>query len=308
MLTLIHTSCLALLFIATVLLFKALADVPVPMAIRLGYPGVRRRRALESGGFFPTLEPIMRYGAGLVALTPQNSLLRMLRSRQEKELLQADHYLGLTPDELSALSLISMFGLGASVFGISVGLEMTQGGPIEKSYTIGALGAAFGLLLPTLQLREIIRARMKVIARGLPHAIEVVAMCMGAGLDFPGALRQVAGDTGSEQDALARELSVILEQLQLGHTRKAALRNFAERVPSDAVRDFVNAVVQAEEKGNPLAKVIQVQGRILGMRRSVAAEEAAARAGVLMILPMMLLVTCILLLLMGPFMVKGVGF
>ena len=108
---------------------------------------------------------------------------------------------------------------------------------------------------------------------------------------FPGALRQLTTDKRGEEDSLSRELSVILEQLQLGHTRKAALRHFAERVPSEAVRDFVNAVVQAEEKGNPLAQVIQVQGRILSQRRSVAAEEAAARAGVLMIVPMMILVT-----------------
>ena len=74
------------------------------------------------------------------------------------------------------------------------------------------------------------------------------------------------------------------------------------------MRDFVNAVVQAEQKGNPLARVIQVQGRMLNMRRSVAAEEAAARAGVLMIGPMVLQLGCILLLLMGPFLVKGIGF
>jgi tight adherence protein C len=86
------------------------------------------------------------------------------------------------------------------------------------------------------------------------------------------------------------------------------LLNFADRVTSRAVRDFVNAVIQAEQRGNPLAKVIQVQGRMLSMHRSVVAEESAARAGVLMIVPMMLLLGCILLFLMGPFLVKGVGF
>ncbi len=133
-------------------------------------------------------------------------------------------------------------------------------------------------------------------------------MCMGAGMDFPGALRQLCSESHEKHDALAREFTVILEQIGLGHTRQQALRGFAERIPSDAVRDFVNAVVQAEQRGNPLAKVIQVQGRILNQRRTVLAEEAAARAGVLMILPMILLVACIMLLLMGPFIVKGIGF
>ena len=75
-----------------------------------------------------------------------------------------------------------------------------------------------------------------------------------------------------------------------------------------AMFELSYAVVQAEQKGNPLAKVIQIQGRMLNQRRSVAAEEAAARAGVLLIAPMVLLVACIMLLLMGPFLTKGIGF
>jgi tight adherence protein C len=130
---------------------------------------------------------------------------------------------------------------------------------------------------------------------------------MGAGLDFPAALRMLSESNAPKPSPLAREFTVILEHLEFGHTRKEALESFAERVPSRAVADFVSAVIQAEQKGNPLARVLQIQGRMLSMRRSVAAEEAAARAGVLMILPMVLLVGSILLLLMGPFLVKGIG-
>jgi tight adherence protein C len=104
---------------------------------------------------------------------------------------------------------------------------------------------------------------------------------------------------------LRRELSYILEQLELGHTRREALLAFAERVPAPAVRDFVSAVVQAEEKGNPLVRVIQIQGRVLNQRRSVAAEEAAARAGVMMMAPLVLLLGAILLLLLGPVIVRA---
>jgi tight adherence protein C len=121
-----------------------------------------------------------------------------------------------------------------------------------------------------------------------------------------GTLRLLSQPREGKRDALAREFSLILEELELGKTRRDALLSFAERVPTQAVRDFVLAVVQAEQKGNPLAKVIQVQGRMLNMRRSVAAEQAAARAGVLMVVPMMILLCCILLLLLGPFIVKGV--
>jgi tight adherence protein C len=128
-----------------------------------------------------------------------------------------------------------------------------------------------------------------------------------SGLDFPGAMRTVSKPTNGRPNALSSELSALLEELELGHTRKEALEHFAERVPTQAVEDFTYAVIQADQKGNPLARVLQVQGRMLSMRRSVAAEEAAARAGVLMIAPMVLLLGCIMLLLMGPFLVKGIG-
>ena len=270
--------------------------VPIPARPRLGRRGVERRHALDAGGGFSLLEPLVRFLAGSLALLP----LAKLREVQERELRQADHPLGLTPNELSGLSLVSAIALGVVMFGV---------GSYTSLSLFWALAAtAFGLVLPTLQLREHIRRRAKEITRGLPHSIEIVAMCMGAGHDFPGALRLVADPQGGRQTALSRELHVILEHLELGHTRRDALKSFAERVPTDAVRDFVNAVTQAEEKGNPLAKVLQVQGRMLNMRRSVAAEEAAARAAVMLVGPMMILVCCVLLLLMGPFLVRGVGF
>jgi tight adherence protein C len=277
-------------------LVGTLAGVPVPPAPRLGHRGAERRRALDQGGLFATLEPLVRFVAGLAALFP----LGKLRERQERELRRADYCLGLTADELIALSFLSAISLGTLAFFVAP--------YADASRALAMPAAAFGAILPSLQVQEIIRKRIKHVSRGLPHSIEIAAMCMGAGLDFPGALRLLAAPRAGERDPLVRELSLILEELELGRTRREALLNFAERVPTQAVRDFVNAVIQAEQKGNPLAKVIQVQGRVLNQRRSVAAEEAAARAGILMMAPMVLLLCCILLLLMGPFFVKGIGF
>lgn len=286
---------LVLLACALFGLVLLVAGTPIPPPPRLGHRGAERQRAIAVGGFFAVVEPLVRFLAGLIALLP----LERLRRRQERELRRADHYLGITPDEYTALAVISAVALSGSVAGIA---RMAGRGVVPA-----IAAGAFGLLLPTLQIQEVIRQRTKEISRGLPHAIEIAAMCMGAGLDFPSAMRLIAGPSGGGR-ALAREFAQILEELELGHTRRQALLGFAERVPISAVRDLVNAIIQAEQKGNPLAKVIQVQGRMLNMRRSVAAEEAAARAGVLMIAPMMLLVGCIVLLLLGPFMVKGIGF
>jgi len=293
---LLRIGCYALLAIAAFGIVALVASVPVPPAPRLGHRGTERRKGLTSNSLFATAEPILRFVAGLVSLLP----LHRFRVQQELELRRAGFCLGLTPDEYTALCLLSALCLGplVSVLAKHCGTNATLFIP----------AAIFGFILPRLQVQEVIRERVKSISRGLPHSIEIAALCMGAGLDFPGSLRMLVNADKEHKDALTQEFASILEELDLGHTRRQALLNFAERVRTPAVRDFVNAVVQAEQKGNPLAKVIQVQGRMLNMRRSVAAEEAAARAGVLMIGPMVLLLGCILLLLMGPFMVKGIGF
>ena len=90
--------------------------------------------------------------------------------------------------------------------------------------------------------------------RRLPYAIDLLALGMGAGLDFPGAVRQVVEKSGAPDDPLVEEFTLILQGLNLGRTRRQALEDFAERVPSDAVKEFVGAVVQAELRGNPVAE------------------------------------------------------
>ncbi len=262
---------------------------------KYGHRGAERQRSLDAGGLFASFEPAIRFAAAVV--TPMMSSRR--RVRLGAELQRADDVLGLSAEELTALSLLAATVLGAAVFAIA------QVAQVDLRYAI--LVSGFGWALPGLHVRKVVRSRAKAITRALPPAIEIASMCMSAGLDFPGALRMLAERNALQRTPLGREFSVILEHLDFGHTRRHALEIFADRVPCRAVRDFVHAVIQAEQKGNPLARVLQVQGRMLNMRRSVAAEEAAARAGVLLIIPMIFLMGAILLLLMGPFMVQGLG-
>jgi tight adherence protein C len=270
-------------------------SLPVAVIPRQGHKGSVRRVARVQQGLFALSEPLIRRLAAVCALVPGKGW----RGRLLTQLEQADDFMGLVPDELTAMGVLGALGLG--------GLATVACKLSDMSYAIAGVAVVLGYLLPRIQLNETIRARQKEIRRGLPSAIEIVALCMGAGMDFPAAIRLVAEPHKPTKSALKRELRVILEQLELGSTRREALRTFAERVPTEAVRDFVNSVVQAEEKGNPLARVIQIQGRMLSQKRSVLAEEAAARAGVMMILPMVLLMACILTLLMGPFIVRGGG-
>jgi tight adherence protein C len=222
-----------------------------------------------------------------------------LREAQALHLEQSGHFLGLSPDEYTAATVLCCVGL-ASLFGV-LSHWLNQGG-----LGVG-LGAALGAALPYWRIEGTVRERCKQIRRGFPAAVDLAALCVGAGLDFPGALRAIVNNS-DEQDLVAGEFRHILALLDVGHTRRHALAQLERRVPVAPVRDFVRALTQAEEKGNPIHEALTVQATMNRMQRSVAAEEAAARAGVLMIVPMMLLLGCILLMLMGPFMVNGMGF
>jgi tight adherence protein C len=260
-----------------------------------GARGLKRARALDEGGSFATIEPLMRLVASWVAPFP----LPKLRKEIDRQLVLAGDWLGLTANEFIALSILS------SVLFLAIGLVGGHFMELSPLFSVFFLGV--GAMLPYLRMTGETQDRFKAINRGLPTQIDLASLCMGAGLDFPGALRQIVDKAVDKRDPLVEEVQRILQELDLGRTRKQALENFAERCPTDAVRDFVGAVVQAEEKGNPLAEVLRIQARMLRMRRSIMAEESAARAAVLMMGPLMLIFCAIILILLGPFIINGMN-
>ncbi len=268
------------------------ALTPADLQPDVGLKGLKRKAILDEQGLFNVIEPLMRWLARRIASLP----IQDTRDRINTQLREAGEYLGLTADEYLALCVLS--SLMMLVAGVVIDKLTSIGGIVILMFT------GFGSIIPHMQVSGEIERRFKQVNRGLPHAIDLVALTMSAGLDFPGALRQVTEKTADKSDALYEELTRILQELELGRTRKQALLAFAERSPTESVRDFVSAVVQAEEKGNPLAEVLQIQATMLRMRRSIAAEESAARAGVLMMGPLMLIFCTIMMIILGPFAVN----
>jgi tight adherence protein C len=259
---------------------------------RLGMRGLKRQQALAEGGSFTSIEPMMRMVAGWVAHLPLGDKRREI----DEMLKHSGGWLGLTANEFVALSALGTVGF--TVMGL-VAVTLAELPSIMVFFFAG-----LGGILPYVRASGEVQRRFKEVNRALPGAIDLASLCMGAGLDFPGSLRQIV-DKAGRRDSLVEEMSFILQELELGRTRKQALENFADRVPTEAVRDFVGTVIQSEEKGNPMAEVLRIQANMLRMRRSVMAEEAAARAAVLMMGPLMLIFGAIILVLLGPFIVNS---
>jgi tight adherence protein C len=238
------------------------------------------------------LEPIVRWLGVRISGLPTETQ----RAALDRQISLAGDFLGLTSAEYLALSILSaIFGLGAGLL---------AGFFLDMKALLSVAGFAMGAITPYMVVSGEAQERLKHINRGLPYVIDLMALAMSAGLDFPGAVRQVVDKSSNPEDPIVEEFTLILQTLNLGRTRKDALAMFAERAPAASVSEFVNALVQAEERGNPVAEVLMIQAGTSRTRRSVRAEELAAKAGVKMTGPLMLIFLAVLALVVGPAMMN----
>ncbi|GEM_PF-201914 len=268
-----------------------------------GERGKQRRRALRQSSF-QFVDPLIRALGAIVQAFVINCQKKSgwldrnfekLLVFQERQLRLAGLPLGLEPFEILALSLFSSLG------GACLGL---WAGATSSTYQWVVPGALIFFCLPNVRLQSIATARFSEMSRELPVAIDLTALAMNSGSDFPGALRRVIeGQVGVVSD----EISQVLTSLDLGMTRRSALVSMRERIPIQEVRDLVRAILLAEKKGSSVTAALAQQARSSRQRRSVRAEEAAARAGVLLLLPLMLLMGCIMILLVGPLLCSGMS-
>jgi tight adherence protein C len=184
-----------------------------------------------------------------------------------------------------------VLGLGAGGAALAAGLDL---GAVP--WTVGAI---VGGAIPWLIVDSARVERARAINRGLPYAIDMMSLSMSAGLDFPSSVHQVV-EKAKANEALKEELSYFLQQLQLGTTRVHALKEMTRRTPIDCVFEFAQALTQAEERGNPVAAVLEVQAASSRVRRSNLAEKAAASMKAKMVLPSAIMVALGLVLVAVP--------
>lgn len=258
-----------------------------------GYRAAERRRVLGGGGLLQIVWPLISLCAYYAERVP---LERWKRNRR-LQLRRAGEPWGLSPDELLGLHFAAaLLGLtGGALFAAAAD---AGGAPVILS---GVVGGA----LPSVWLGERAAARLRSIHRGLPPALDLIVLAMGAGLDFISAVRHVAGKWSDPRDPLCQELSRFLDELSLGRSRREALEQLAERAPTELVKAFVSNAIQAEQRGTPLVDVLRIQAEVARRRRLQNAETVAGRAGVLLLLPLILVFVATVLLIFGSLIVQG---
>lgn len=239
-----------------------------------------------------------KLGEIAVRFTPQNAMNSMAKKLE----------LAGTPGKLDPTVFVAIQFIAAGIFGglLFLATAVTQmNWPLGQKILIVMGGTIIGFYFPQLWLTSRITKRQKEIRKAMPDALDLLTICVEAGLGFESAMSKVSEKWVSE---LSLSFARCLQEIQLGKVRRDALRDMADRIGIPEMTSFVAAVIQSEQLGVSMAKVLRIQSDQMRIRRRQAAEEEAHKAPVKMLLPMAgLIFPALMVTLMTPAALRLMG-
>jgi tight adherence protein C len=294
LLLLAATGCVGLYLVVKDRFDRRRNDVSELVAQRLephlGQPGLSLRELEMQQPFSDrVVSPLLRRGGELFARSTPARQRESLRAR----ILQAGKY---SLDTGTFLVIRAASSLSFLLIGVMLG-GLLGGGLI--AFLLAALFLAIGYVLPGLWLRRLAARRVKEMRRSLPDVLDLLTITVQAGLSFDAALARVGERYRSTP--IGQEFSQALQEVRLGKPRLEALTALGDRCRVDEVQNFAQAVVQSEQTGIGIGKVLSVQAADLRGMSIQVSKEKAGRSTLLMLLPM---VGCIFptlfIVLLGP--------
>ncbi len=206
----------------------------------------------------------------------------------------------------AATFLAIRFILAVVLGGLLVGVVLISppSSPTDNFMYIG--GATFaGFFLPHLMLTSKITSRQKEIRKAMPDALDLLTICVEAGLGFDAAMSKVSEKWENE---LSLAFARAIREIQLGKVRREALKDMSDRLGLPEMTSFVAAIIQSEQLGVSLAKVLRIQSDQMRVKRRQFAEEEAHKAPIKMIIPMALLIfPSIMIIILTPAVIQIMG-
>lgn len=236
--------------------------------------------------------PILkRVGDLSTRFTPQRALEETTRKLE----------LAGNPGRIDAATFLSTRFVGALVFGgllLLIAFISPTKWPLTRTVLVVGIFTVLGFFFPQLWLQSRINRRQNEVRKAMPDALDLLTICVEAGLGFDAAMAKVS-------EKWVNELSIAfgrcIREVQLGKTQRQALRDMADRLGIPEMTSFVAAVIQSQILGVSLAKVLRIQSDQMRMKRRQRAEEEAHKAPVKMILPMAFLTfPSIMIILLTP--------
>lgn len=201
---------------------------------------------------------------------------------------------GWTVDRVVSLKFVGL--VVGPMIGFLFGAVLGWG--IGPAVVTALLGGTLGYFGPNIYLYQRGEERTTEMQKALPDALDLLTISVEAGLGFDSALAQVARNTDGP---LAQEFARVLQEMQIGLGRSAAMRALGDRSPLPDLRSFTSALVQADSFGIPIGQVLRVQSSEIRVKRRQRAEEQAQKVPVKILLPLMAcILPCLFIVVLGP--------
>jgi tight adherence protein C len=198
------------------------------------------------------------------------------------------------------------FILAVLLGGLVIAMVLNSPSPVPSDNIMYIGGAILGgFYLPQIMLSRKITQRQKEIRKAMPDALDLLTICVEAGLGFDAALSKVAEKWETE---LSLAFARVIREVQLGKVRRDALKDMADRLGIAEMTSFVAAIIQSEQLGVSMAKVLRIQSDQMRLKRRQRAEEEAHKAPIKMIIPMALLIfPTIIIIILTPAVIQIMG-
>ncbi len=230
-------------------------------------------------------------------VSPRN--VRRLRRR----LMRAGFYSENAVMIYQAIRLASVILLPLLVFFLMTAVLRRPVDMTTLGLTIVAVG--YGAFMPIFTLSRMITKRQHRIRKALPDALDLMVVCVEAGLGLNAALNRVGQEMDLVEPALAEELNITNREIRAGRAREEALRNLGERTGVEDIKSLVAMLVQTDRFGTSIAESLRVFADSMRIKRRQRAEEMVAKAAVKLIFPLLLFIfPALLIVLMGPALIK----
>ena len=224
-------------------------------------------------------------------------------SNLQKQLAMAGYPGGLRPQDFIAIHVTFFIACAASAIALATRVIKEPNPTLQMEIIL--IGAIFGFLGPRLFLTRRISARQHLIQLQLPDLLDLLTVSVEAGLGFDAGVSKCIEKM---EGPLSEECRTILREVRVGKARKQALRDAAERIKVHDVDVFFSAIIQAEQLGVSLAKVLRVQSDQLRLKRRQRAEETAQKAPIKMMFPLVMFIfPTIFIVLMGPAILQALN-
>jgi tight adherence protein C len=198
-----------------------------------------------------------------------------------------------TPADYLGMKAFAALVLGGLLFFL-----LTIGGDPGWAFVFGGIGVLFGWFGPELLLRSKTQSRQKQIKRALPDALDLLVISVEAGLGFDAAIQRLVE---KRDDALATEFARVLAEMRVGRSRRDALKDMVLRTQVPDLNSFVGAILQAEQLGVSVTRVLTVQAEQMRVVRRQRAEEKAAQLQLKLIFPLAIFIfPALCVVIMGP--------